>query len=45
MDVVCDIALLPVEEDGRGQVRIQGDNKFITRGFVWSVGLGLDDNR
>ena len=44
MDVVCEIALMPVEEDGRGQVRVQGDNKFITKGFVWSVGLGLDDN-
>mmetsp|Transcript_26255 Transcript_26255/g.69988 ORF Transcript_26255/g.69988 Transcript_26255/m.69988 type:complete len:189 (+) Transcript_26255:381-947(+) len=44
VDVVCEIALMPVEEDGRGQVRVQGDNKFITKGFVWSVGLGLDDN-
>mmetsp|Transcript_26186 Transcript_26186/g.58668 ORF Transcript_26186/g.58668 Transcript_26186/m.58668 type:complete len:217 (+) Transcript_26186:183-833(+) len=46
VSVTTRVQLLPPEKDGLSPVLVFGEreSKYITKGFVWSTGLGLDDN-
>ena len=44
VSVNAKVALMPPGPDGLAPVQVLEPSRFITKGFVWSVGKGLDDN-